>query len=85
MPENPHASEMWVEYVHAVLGQFAQRKSDQTCSSLDEILSRILGVAVVVDDPFMTYSFQGGARCPGMMLYTDKVRSADGQPLRVDW
>lgn len=78
-------SDLWVEYVHDVLGQFAQRKPDQSSSSLDEILSKILSVSVVVEDPFMTYSFQGGERCPGMMIYMDKVRPADGQPLRVDW
>ena len=78
-------SELWVEYVHDALGQLAQRKSDQESSNLDEILSRVLGVPVVVDDPFMTSSFQGGAPCPGMMIYMDKVRSADGRRLAVDW
>ena len=78
-------SELWVEYVHDVLGQFAQRESGQASSSLDEILSKILGASVHVDDPFMTYSFQSGERCPGMMLYMDKVRTADGRPLSVNW
>lgn len=78
-------SELWVEYVHCALGQFAQRESGQASSSLDEILSEVLGESVHVDDPFMTESYQAGVCSPGMMLHVDKVRRTDGRPLTVNW
>lgn len=79
------ANDVWGEYVHDVLGQFAHRKPDQTASNLEEVFSKILGVRVAVNAPFMSSSFQGGARCPSMMIYTEKVQSVGEQPLKVDW
>ncbi len=81
---NP-ATEIWVEYVHEILSQFSQRTPENPSSNLDEIFSRILGLPVLIDDPFMTYTFQGGGRIPGMMIYIDKVRASNGKPLTVDW
>lgn len=36
------ASELWIDYVHDILGQFAQRKPDQTSSMVQRICASSL-------------------------------------------
>lgn len=79
------ASEIWVEYVQEILSRFTERTAEEPSSNLDEVVSRILGFSVFVDEPFISFSFQGGGSSPLLMIYIDKIRAADGRLISVDW
>lgn len=79
------ASEIWVEYVHQVLGSLASREANDEASKLDEIVSQVVGTRVTITDPFMTYTFADGARVPGLMICVNRIQDVNGDQLRIDW
>jgi hypothetical protein len=77
--------ELWLEFVHQVLGEWAKRESPESASKLDELLSNVLKTPVRVNDPFMTYTLHGGIHNPGVILYTNKITESTGRPIEIDW
>ena len=77
--------EIWVEYVHEIFGNLSKLLPDQKMSAFDELLSRVLNTPVHIKDPFLNYTIQNGVRCPGVILYVEKIKSLNGMPLPVDW
>jgi hypothetical protein len=78
-------SEIWVEYVHEVLGNFVKCDPGQTTSKFDELISKVVNTPVQVRDPFLTYTFQSGGRVPGIILYVGKITLPNGKPPQIDW
>ena len=78
-------SEIWVEYVHEVLGRFIKYDPGQTTSKLDELVSKVVNTSVQVRDPFLTYTFQSGGKVPGIILYMGKIILPNGKQPQIDW
>jgi hypothetical protein len=74
--------EMWVEYIHDVL---AHRDSPDSPSQLESLFSIALDTPVRILDPFPTYMFHRGIKCPGVVVYPTKIRSEEGKPLSTDF
>jgi hypothetical protein len=83
-------SEIWIEYVHDVLGNIVKCNPGHTTRKFDDLVSMLLNTSVQVRDPFLTYMFHDGGKFPGIVfpgivLYIDKIASPNGQQPQVDW
>lgn len=78
------SDEIWVEFVHELLGDMARRESPDQPSQLDELFSRVFGKPIRVDDPFMTYMLQGQGKTPGVIIQSEKITSLSEDPVPVD-
>ncbi len=78
------ADEIWVEFVHELLGNMARRESPDQPSQFDELFSRVFGKPIRVDAPFMTYMSQGQGKTPGIIIQSAKITSLSEGPSPVD-
>ena len=77
--------EIWLKFVHQVLGEWAKRESPESASKLDGLLSSVLEIPVRVNDPYLAYTLDGSVRNPSVTLHTNKNTGSTGRPIETDW
>jgi hypothetical protein len=77
-------SEVWVEYAHALIEELFRRDEAEARSTVEKVLSGVLGSPIVVGVPFLTTLLREDGRHPGFVLRADQIAGVGGAPLELD-